>query len=95
MGYFIKETSVWSNGKIINANYVEAIIIKDNLKDFAKFLWILSFVTVDNGEETKELITQGNITISGPYYDTWGQSSDVNLAAYEYICSKINLTIQP
>jgi len=41
------------------------------------------------------MLTQGNTTISGEAYAEWGAASDVNLAAYQYICEQLNLTLIP
>jgi hypothetical protein len=44
-------------------------------------------------ETVKTIVQSGNTTINGAAYDEWGQSADVNLAAYEYICEQLNLTL--
>ncbi len=46
-------------------------------------------------ETVKTILQSGNTTISGEAYNEWGQSADVNLAAYEYICEQLNLTLIP
>jgi hypothetical protein len=46
-------------------------------------------------ETQKTILQSGNTTISGQAYDQWGQSADVNLGAYEYICDQLNLTLIP
>jgi len=46
-------------------------------------------------ETQKTILQSGNTTISGQAYDQWGQSADVNLSAYEYICGQLNLTLIP
>jgi hypothetical protein len=96
MGYSIQPVQIWTNGQASEGNFIDASIVRDNLSDYAQLLWQISNVTTDSeGAETKQLLTQGNTTITGDAYSTWGQSGDVNLAAYQYICTQLNLTLQP
>lgn len=96
MGYSIQPVQIWTNGTAATGNYIDASIVNDNLSDYAQFYWQISSVTTDSeGAETKQSLAQGNTSISGTDYDTWGQSADVNLAAYEYICTQLNLTLIP
>ena len=96
MGYIIQPVQIWTNGTAATGNYIDASIVNDNLSDYAQFYWGISSVTTDSeGAETKQGLTQGNITISGADYTDWGPSADINLAAYQYICSKLNLTLIP
>ena len=96
MGYSIQPVQIWQNGQSETGNYIDASIVNDNLSDYAQFYWNISKVTTDSeGIETKQSLTQGNTTISGEAYVTWGTASDVNLAAYQYICTQLNLTLIP
>ena len=95
MGYSIAPVTIWANGQAKSGNYINASIVNDNLSNYAQFYWVISNVTVIDDAETKVSLAQGNTTISGPDYDTWGASADVNLAAYQYICSQLNLTLEP
>lgn len=95
MGYSIAPVTIWQNGQATSGNFIDASIVNDNLSNYAQFYWVISAVTTNEDGENKQALAQGNTTISGPDYDAWGQSSDVNLAAYEYICSQLNLTLQP
>jgi hypothetical protein len=96
MGYSIQPVQIWQNGQSETGNYIDASIVNDNLSDYAQFYWNISKVTTDSeGVETKQSLTQGNTTISGEAYVTWGTASDVNLAAYQYICTQLNLTLIP
>ena len=96
MGYSIQPVQIWTNGTAATGNFIDASIVNDNLSDYAQFYWQISNVTTDSeGAETKQSLAQGNTSISGTDYDTWGQSADVNLAAYEYICTQLNLTLIP
>jgi hypothetical protein len=96
MGYSITPVEIWQNGQSETGNYIDASIVNDNLSDYAQFYWNISKLTTDSeGNETKQSLTQGNTTISGNDYVIWGETTDVNYAAYQYICSQLNLTLIP
>ena len=96
MGYSIQPVQIWTNGQASSGNFIDASIVNDNLSDYAQFYWQISSVTTDSeGAETKQSLAQGNCTISGADYIIWGETQDVNLSAYQYICSKLNLTLIP
>ena len=96
MGYSIQPVQIWTNGTAAPGNYIDARIVNDNLSDYAQFYWQISNKTTDSeGAETKQSLAQGNTSISGTDYDTWSDAADVNLAAYQYICEKLNLTLIP
>lgn len=95
MGYSIQPVQIWQNGQSETGNYIDASIVNDNLSDYAQFYWNISKVTTSEDGDTKQSLTQGNCTISGEAYAQWGAASDVNLAAYEYICEQLNLTLIP
>ncbi|NDC49326.1 MAG: hypothetical protein EBZ61_09675 [Micrococcales bacterium] len=46
-------------------------------------------------ETVKTILQRGNTTISGENYVIWDEATDVNLAAYQYICTQLNLTLIP
>ena len=95
MGYDIQPVQIWTDGQAKSGNFIDASIVNDNLSNYAQFYWVISSVTGTGDNETKQALAQGNTSISGADYDAWGQSSDVNLAAYEYICTQLNLTLIP
>ena len=95
MGKQIQDVQIWTNGNSITGNYIEAIIVNDNLNDYAQFLWEISKVTGSGLDQVKEVIERGNTTISGNDYIIWGETTDINLAAYQYICTQLNLTLIP
>lgn len=96
MGYEIQPVTIWQNGQEQTGNWIDASIVSDNLSNSAQFYWQISNITTDSErQETKQSLSQGNTTISGADYTSWGQSADINLAAYEYICTKLNLTLIP
>ena len=95
MGYSIQPVQIWQNGQSETGNWIDASIVNDNLSDYAQFYWNISKVTTSEDGETKQSLTQGNSTISGADYAAWSDASDVNLYAYQYICTQLNLTLQP
>jgi len=90
MAYEIQPVTIWQDGKQVVANEITASINYDDLQNNATFYWYLT-----NSNNDNETITQGNTSISGADYDAWGASADINLAAYQYICSQLNLTLIP
>jgi hypothetical protein len=95
MGYSIQPVTIWQNGQASSGNFIDASIVNDNLSNYAQFYWVISSVTGTGEDETKQALAQGNTSIMGDDYITWGQSADINLAAYEYICTQLNLTLIP
>ena len=95
MGYSIQPVQIWTNGSSAEGNYITASIVNDNLSDYAQFYWQISAVSGTGEDQTSQTVAQGNTTISGAEYTAWGEAADVNLAAYEYICQQLNLTLIP
>ena len=95
MGYSIQPVQIWTNGQASSGNFIDASIVNDNLSDYAQFYWQISSVTGTGEDKQTQSLAQGNTSISGADYISWGQSSDINYAAYEYICEQLNLTLIP
>ena len=95
MGYSIQPVTIWVSGEAKQGNYIDASIVNDNLSDYAQFYWQISSVIGTGEDQQKQALTQGNTSISGAAYDAWGQSDDINFAAYQYICDQLNLTLIP
>lgn len=84
----IQPIQIWVNGSIETGNYINAYIINDNLLDSATFYWAI-FTADTAGKQ----LSQGNLTINEPDYSAWSASGDINLAAYQWICSQLGLTL--
>ena len=82
----INPVAMWVNGKTTNAIFINLYSVNDNLINSATFYYAL--LSTEN-----ETLAAGNITISGEDYDTWGANVDVNLAAFDWACNKLNLTL--
>ena len=87
----IQPVSVWANGETKQANCIQAYLVFDDLISVARFFYSLCA----KDEESTTALTSGNVSISGYQYIAWGESDDINLAAYQYICEQLNLTLLP
>jgi hypothetical protein len=77
---------MWVNGKNANAIFINLYSVNDNLDNTATFYYAL--LSAEN-----ETLAAGNLTISGDEYVAWGANEDVNLAAFDWACVKLNLTL--
>jgi len=82
----IQPLTLWVNGQQKTATQFSLIIINDNLLDSATFYWQLL-----DADSVK--LQDGNLTMGEPDYDVWGSSADINLAAYQWAASKLNITL--
>lgn len=89
----IEPITAWKNGEQLEANFLNAYIINDNLESSCSFYYSLN--TGGEGTEAMPLVigqavAEGNITMSGQDYIDWDNSNE---AAYVYIADKLNLTL--
>jgi hypothetical protein len=89
----IEPITAWKNGEQLEANFLNAYIINDNLESSCSFYYSLN----TGGEGTEAMpfvlgqaVAEGNITMSGEDYLAWDNSNE---AAYVYIAEKLNLTL--
>jgi hypothetical protein len=89
----IQPVTAWKNGEQLEANFLNAYIINDNLATSCSFYYSLNA----GGEGTEamplvigQVIADGNINMSGEDYLDWDNSNE---AAYVYIAEKLNLTL--
>jgi hypothetical protein len=82
----IQPFTLWVNGQQVTATLFSLIIINDNLLNSATFYWQLL-----DADAVK--LQDGNLTMGEPDYDVWGSSADINLAAYQWAASKLNITL--
>ena len=82
----IAPLTLWVNGQQQTATLFNLIIINDNLLNSATFYYQLL-----DADASK--LADGNLTIGEPDYDVWGASADINLAAYQWAASQLNITI--
>ena len=84
----IQAIQIWVSGQLETGSWINAIIINDNLLNSATFYW--SIYTAETGGNK---ISEGNLTINEPDYSVWDNTADINLAAYQWICSQLGLTL--
>jgi hypothetical protein len=82
----IQPLTIWVNGQEVTATLFNLIIINDNLLNSATFYWQLL-----DADAFK--LQDGNLTMGEPDYDVWGASADINLAAYQWAATQLNITL--
>ena len=93
----IQPVSIWNNGDVKVAQYLQVTCINDNYESSATNYWQLFTQTQDEeGNPTKgEQVAQGNLTIDGQDYINWGDqpAMAINAWIYNWTATKINITI--
>jgi hypothetical protein len=82
----IQPLTLWVNGQQKTATQFSLIIINDNLLDSATFYWQLL-----DADSVK--LQDGNLTMDAADYAVWSSAQDINLAAYQWAASKLNITL--
>jgi len=82
----IQPFTLWVNGQQATATLFSLIIINDNLLNSATFYWQLL-----DAESVK--LQDGNLTMDAADYAVWSSAQDINLAAYQWAASKLNITL--
>ena len=85
----IQPVQIWVNGQEQTGSWINAYIINDNLKDSATFYW-----SIYTAKTAGTQLSQGNLTMVEPDYSVWDTTTDINEAAYEWICDQLNLTLE-
>lgn len=86
----IEPIEIWVNGSIETGNWINSYIIHDNLLDKAEFRWDIFTSEIDGIQ-----ISGGNLIMVEPDYSVWDSTSDINDAAYIWICDQLSLTLIP
>lgn len=93
-GKAIQNIQIWYNGNFVTCNWFVLTLVFDDLANVARFYYqIGQKQTIDNIESFK-MITDGNENITGADYQAWGESADINEAAYIIIAENLNLVLQ-
>lgn len=82
----IQPIQIWVNGQQKTATLFSMYIVNDNLLNSATFNYSLLDADAIS-------LTSGNLTIGEPDYDVWGASGDINLAAYQWAATQLNITL--
>lgn len=89
----IKPISSWQNGQEKQGTEFTLRIINDNLSTNAQFYYSIST------EQTEEIVSQvlvdGNLTLDGADYQSWGTDPSANVWAYSWAIAKLNLELLP
>ena len=82
----IQPVLIWANGANSQATQLSLTIINDNLSTSATLYYQLL-------SEDGTQLAQGNLTIDGEEYQSWGEASNINDAAYTIAATKLTLTL--
>jgi len=82
----IQPVLIWANGVNSQATQLSLIIINDNLDTSATLYYQLL-------SEDGIQLAQGNLTIDGEQYQSWGEASDINNEAYVIAAAKLSLIL--
>lgn len=100
----IEPVNIWVNGAVKQANVLNLYVVNDDLKSSCTFYYALLKETETTQESPEpsgesvtmkhqEMLTQGNIVMSGEEYDDWNIEEDINQAAYVWAADKLSLTL--
>jgi hypothetical protein len=89
----VQPFNIWVNGQMKSVKYMFLRCGTDNLKDSAIFYFSLHEATTDkDGKEISgNVLTDGNITMSGTDYEGW----ETNEYAWNWAAQKLNITLIP
>ena len=82
----IQPVTIWNNGQVQTATQLDVVSVFDDLATNAAFRYTLYTDDLLN-------LTSDRLNISGDDYLIWGDSANINLAAYEWVASQLNLTL--
>ncbi len=90
---------VWQNGQQKEANTFIMRIVNDNLETSCNFYYEMQNVEeVINDTQTNTIIdvlTFGNLNLSGEEYQTWDADPSANSWAYNWAAGQLNLVLIP
>jgi uncharacterized membrane protein len=88
----IEPFEVWTEKGVKIAKYLDSVIIRDNMNNFACFYWQLFDEKLDEegNPQPNESIRQGNVDMNPEQYEEWDNSNE---QGYEFVASQINVTI--
>jgi hypothetical protein len=82
----IQTKSIWVDGSDKNATQLNVYSVFDNLQNMSRFQYELC--DADN-----LVLSKGLINMEGQDYIDWSSTIDINLAAYQWVASKLNLVL--
>jgi len=94
-GKEIVNIDIWNNGAFVSCNWFVLTLVFDDLQNVARFYYEIGQMETIDSIETFKQIVNGNANIEGAEYQTWGESADINQAAYIIISENLNLQLIP
>jgi hypothetical protein len=82
----IQPMQIWNNGTMQTVTQLNLSLVWDNLLNEAKFYF--QMLTADNVD-----ISSGNLYMIGADYSNWNTTTDINLAAYQWAATQLNVTL--
>lgn len=82
----IQPVTIWNNGTLETATQLDVVSVYDDLATNADLRYTLYTADLLN-------LASDRLNISGDDYLIWGDSANINLAAYEWVASQLNLTL--
>lgn len=86
----IQPVQIWKDGQTKQAEVFNLLIISDNLSSSAQFYYELMEAPSDEGVVNGQILSNGNLSMSGQEYEDWDDSND---SAYSWAAGKLGLTI--
>lgn len=74
------------NGQTVDLTQLQVFCVWDNLENESKFYYELCDIT-------DEVCQTGNLIMTGSDYTTWKTEGNINLAAYQWVATQLNVTI--
>jgi hypothetical protein len=92
MAKAIQPITIWYNGENKTGSELNVVLSYDNLKDRGIFQYDIKEAVTQQGDYLVGglSLSNGYINIEGVDYQNWDNSND---AAYQFVASKLNVTI--
>lgn len=82
----IQPVNTYYQGATVTMTQITLLSVYDNLQSECKFYYQLQ-------DSQSKKIQDGNLLMTGATYTAWGAAQDINLAAYQWACQQLNLTL--
>ena len=82
----IQPVTTYYQGANVTMTQINLLSVYDNLQSECKFYYQLQ-------DAQSKKVQDGNLLMTGATYTAWGAAQDINLAAYQWACQQLNLTL--
>lgn len=92
----IQPVSIWKDGQVKQAGVFNLKSIYDDLSSSAQFYYELKTEDQQGPDGVSvygEVLSNGNLSVSGQEYQDWGSGSDINEWIYDWAADQLGLTI--